>query len=75
MSPRSWGHGQTFVGGAIAGLALSYRPWLIFAAGVLVGAGVVLGARFGRRFVELVVELARRRRITTINGRARVRRG
>jgi hypothetical protein len=45
---RSWNHGYTFAGGAIAGLALSYRPWLIFAAGVFVGVALTLALRFGR---------------------------
>jgi hypothetical protein len=48
MDRRSWNHGYTFAGGAIAGLALSYRPWLIFAAGVLVGVALMLALRFGR---------------------------
>jgi hypothetical protein len=48
-SPRSWNHGYTFVGGAIAGLALSYRPWLIFAGGVTVGVLLVYALRLVRR--------------------------
>lgn len=54
MSPRGWGHGQTFAGGMIAGLALSYRPWLIFAAGVAVGVVLMLARRLGLGLVELV---------------------
>jgi thiamine pyrophosphate-dependent acetolactate synthase large subunit-like protein len=61
MSPRNWGHGQTFIGGAIAGLALAQRPLWIFAAGVIVGAAIVLLARFARRAGELVVDYFRGR--------------
>jgi hypothetical protein len=61
MSARRWGHGQTFTGGAIAGLALAQQPLLIFAGGVIIGALLVLLARFGRRLGELVVELVRGR--------------
>jgi len=48
MEQRSWNYGYTFAGGAVAGLALSYRPWLIFAAGVIVGVALTLALRFGR---------------------------
>jgi hypothetical protein len=54
-------HGQTFAGGAIAGLALARNPLWIFAAGIVVGVLIVLLARFGRRLVELGAEWARRR--------------
>lgn len=67
-----WGHGQTFTGGAIAGLMLAQRPLLIFAAGVSVGVAVMLLAKFGRRLGELVVAWVHGRRVRTVNGRARV---
>jgi hypothetical protein len=63
MSSRSWGHGQTFTGGAIAGLALAQHPVVIFVAGIVVGAVIVLLAKFGRRAGELVVEYVRGRRV------------
>jgi hypothetical protein len=56
---RSWNHGYTFAGGAIAGLALSYRPWLIFAAGVVVGVVLTLGLRFGRSIGHELADLYR----------------
>lgn len=44
----NWNHGYSFCGGAIAGLALSYRPWLIFAAGFLTALAVMGLFKFGR---------------------------
>lgn len=48
MNGRNWNHGYSFSGGAIAGLALSYRPWLIFAAGIVVGITLTMLFKFGR---------------------------
>lgn len=73
VAMNRWGHGQTFTGGAIAGLMLAQRPLLIFVGGVLAGVAVTLLAKFGRRLGELVVAwIARGRRVRTVNGRARV---
>jgi hypothetical protein len=75
VSSRSWGHGQTFIGGAIGGLALAQHPVVIFVAGIIVGAALVLLARFGRRAAELVAEWARRRRADALVSGPLPRRG
>lgn len=54
MFPKKWHHGHSLAVGALVGLAASYRPWLIFGAGVAVGVASVAVAWGGYR---LTVEL------------------
>jgi hypothetical protein len=63
MSPREWGHGQTFIGGAIAGLALAQRPLLIFAGGIVVGATLVLTFKFAGRALRWLADAWRIRQL------------
>lgn len=37
---KRWHHGHSLATGAMVGLLVSYRPWLILAAGILLGAGL-----------------------------------
>jgi hypothetical protein len=53
---RGWGHGQTFTGGAIAGLALAQKPLLIFAGGVVVGVALVLVFKYAGRALRWLVD-------------------
>lgn len=55
-----WHHGHSLATGALVGLLVSYRPWLVFAAGVLVGILVVVIRNSGRRLLAAVERHARR---------------
>jgi|GEM_PF-4559611 hypothetical protein len=55
-----WHHGHSLATGVLVGLLVSYRPWLVFAAGVLVGILVVAVRNSGRRLLATVERLARR---------------
>jgi hypothetical protein len=48
MSLNRWHNGHSLATGAAFGLMLSYRPWLVFALGVVCGVLVVGGYRFAR---------------------------
>ena len=46
---RQWTHVHSVAVGAIVGVSATQHGWLIFGAGVLVGASVVYAIRYGRR--------------------------
>lgn len=57
LLPKKWHHGHSTLVGIVAGVTLvSYRGWLIFAAGVLAGAVLVVlaagGYRLGRTLLD-----------------------
>lgn len=50
--PKRWHHGHSLVAGCLVGLLLSYRPWLVYAAGVVTGVVVVCVAWGGYRLAS-----------------------
>lgn len=46
---RRWGHAHSVTAGALVGLLISYRPWILFGLGVAVGIVLTLGWRIGRQ--------------------------
>jgi hypothetical protein len=63
VSSRSWGYGQTFTGGAIAGLALAQHPVVIFVAGIVAGAALVLALRFAGKAGRWLADVWRIRQL------------
>jgi hypothetical protein len=56
---RKWHHGHSLAAGALVGMAATQRPLVVFAAGVLVGALVVLAVKVGRAFGGALLERLR----------------
>ena len=49
MFPKRWHHGHSLVVGTLAGMAVTQRPYLLLAAGVLLGVALTLATIGGRR--------------------------
>lgn len=53
---RTWHHGHSLITGAIAGLAIySYAPYLLLAAGLLLGAAATCAAIGGYRLARTLL--------------------
>jgi hypothetical protein len=57
---RNWSHLHTLASGLVFGLVLDRQALVIFALGIVLGAVIVLGARYARRAVTFAGEQAGR---------------